>query len=186
MQTHISWVFIASPFVFKVKKPMELGFLDFSTLEKRRHFCQRELDLNRRLCPDIYLGVVPIYESASGFSFNAEGEIAEYSVKMQQLQSGWFLSQLLAKGLVGEKEIKRVICCLHRFYESEKPDPEIEVWGTPEKLKISTDENFAQVEPFVEKTISPFAFTIAVISLIRRLGRACGGSARGRSGRRGS
>ena len=158
MQTHISWVFIASPFVFKVKKPMELGFLDFSTLEKRRHFCQRELELNRRLCPDIYLGVVPIYESASGFSFNAEGEIAEYSVKMRQLQSGWFLSQLLAKGLVGEKEIKRVICCLHRFYESEKPDPEIEVWGTPEKLKISTDENFVQVEPFIGRTISPVAF----------------------------
>src|SRR5437762_13659199 len=158
MQTHISWVFIASPFVFKVKKPMELGFLDFSTLEKRRHFCQRELDLNRRLCPDIYLGVVPIYERASGFSFNAEGEIAEYSVKMRQLQSGWFLSQLLAKGLVGEKEIKRVICCLHRFYESEKPDPEIEVWGTPEKLKISTDENFVQVEPFIGRTISPVAF----------------------------
>src|SRR5437764_513430 len=158
MQTHISWVFIASPFVFKVKKPMELGFLDFSTLEKRRHFCQRELDLNRRLCPDIYLGVVPIYERASGFSFNAEGEIAEYSVKMRQLQSGWLLSQLLAKGLVGEKEIKRVICCLHRFYESEKPDPEIEVWGTPEKLKISTDENFVQVEPFIGRTISPVAF----------------------------
>src|SRR5881394_4242085 len=122
IQTHISWVFVTTPFVFKVKKAVNLGFLDFSTLEKRRHFCQRELDLNRRLCPDIYLGVVPIYERASGFSFNAEGEIAEYSVKMRQLQSGWFLSQLLAKGLVGEKEIKRVICCLHRFYESEKPD----------------------------------------------------------------
>src|SRR5438128_10418012 len=149
---------MAPPFVFKVKKPVNFGFLDFSTLEKRRHFCQRELELNRRLCPDIYLGVVPIYESASGFSFNAEGEIAEYSVKMRQLQSGWFLSQLLAKGLVGEKEIKRVICCLHRFYESEKPDPEIEVWGTPEKLKISTDENFVQVEPFVGRTISPVAF----------------------------
>src|SRR5438132_13889682 len=126
MQTHISWVFMAPPFVFKVKKPVNFGFLDFSTLEKRRHFCQRELELNRRLCPDIYLGVVPIYESASGFSFNAEGDpaaaaamaeeaIAEYSVKMRQLQSGWSLSQLLAKGLVGEKEIKRVICCLYRF-----------------------------------------------------------------------
>src|SRR5881392_852613 len=71
MQTHISWVFIASPFVFKVKKPMELGFLDFSTLKKRRHFCERELKLNRRLAPEIYLDVVPIYKSSSGFSFNA-------------------------------------------------------------------------------------------------------------------
>ncbi len=105
IQTHISWVFIAPPFVFKVKKPVNFGFLNFSTLEKRHHFCQRELELNRRLCPKVYLGVVPIYKSGSGFSFNAEGEIAEYSVKMR-----------------------------------------------------STDENFAQVEPFVEKTISPFAF----------------------------
>jgi hypothetical protein len=56
IQTHISWVFIASPFVFKVKKPVNLGFLDFSTLEKRHHFCQRELELNRRLCPETYGG----------------------------------------------------------------------------------------------------------------------------------
>jgi uncharacterized protein len=158
VQTHISWVFIAPPFVFKVKKAVNFGFLDFSTLEKRRHFCEREIELNRRLCPEVYLGVVPIYKTASGFSFNAEGEIAEYTVKMRELPSGWFLSELLAKGLVGETEINRVIACLHRFYESENPSPEIEQWGTPEKLKISTDENFAQVEPFAGRTISPVAF----------------------------
>jgi aminoglycoside phosphotransferase family enzyme/predicted kinase len=158
IQTHISWVFIASPFVFKVKKPVNLGFLDFSTLEKRRHFCQRELELNRRLCPDVYLAVVPIYKSASGFSFEPEGEIAEYSLKMRELPGGWFLRELLAKGLVGEKEIDRVISCFHRFYESETPNPQIEQWGRPEKLKISTDENFAQVEPFAGRTISPVAF----------------------------
>jgi aminoglycoside phosphotransferase family enzyme/predicted kinase len=158
LQTHISWVFVAPPLVFKVKKPVNLGFLDFSTLEKRRYFCERELELNRRLSPETYLGVVPVYESTSGFSFNAEGEIAEYSVKMRELPSGWFLSELLVKGLVGETEINRVISCLHRFYESETPTPEVEQWGTPEKLKISTDENFAQVEPFAGKTISPAAF----------------------------
>jgi aminoglycoside phosphotransferase family enzyme/predicted kinase len=158
LQTHISWVFIASPFVFKLKKPVNLGFLDFSRLEKRRHFCQREVELNRRLCPDVYLDVVPIYKVASGFSFNAEGEIAEYSVKMRELPRGWFLSELLAKGLVGETEINRVISTLRRFYESESPTPEIADWGTPEKLKVSTDENFAQVEPFVGQTISSVAF----------------------------
>jgi aminoglycoside phosphotransferase family enzyme len=77
---------------------------------------------------------------------------------MRELPSGWFLSELLARGLVGEMEINRVIACLHRFYESETPTPEIEQWGTPEKLKISTDENFTQVEPFVGRTISPAAF----------------------------
>src|SRR5947208_13394469 len=158
IQTHISWVFIAPPFVFKVKKAVNLGFLDFSTLEKRRHFCQRELELNRRLCPSVYLGVVPIYTSASGFSFKAEGEIVEYSVQMRELPGGSFLSELLTKNVVGEKEINRVISCLHRFYDWEKPDPTIEEWGRPEKLKISTDETFAQIEPIVGKTISPAAF----------------------------
>jgi uncharacterized protein len=158
IQTHISWVFIASPFVFKVKKPVNLGFLDFSTLEKRHYFCEREIELNRRLCPEIYLGVVPIYITASGFSFEAQGEIVEYAVKMRELPHGWFLSELLEKNLVAEKKINRVISTLHRFYQSETPTAEIEQWGTPEKLKISTDENFAQVEPFVGKTISSAAF----------------------------
>ena len=168
IQTHISWVFIASPFVFKVKKPVNLGFLDFSTLEKRYHFCQREIELNRRLCPEIYLDVVPIYEADSGFAFKPPGEIVEYAVKMKELPHGWpdrrslveggFLNELLEKNVVGEKEIDRVVSVLHRFYQTETPTPEIEQWGTPEKLKISTDENFTQAEPFIGKTISPAAF----------------------------
>jgi uncharacterized protein len=158
IQTHISWVFIASPFVFKVKKPVNLGFLDFSTLEKRRYFCQRELELNQRLAPKMYLEVAPIYKDAGGFSFETKGEIAEYAVKMRELPDGWFLSELFAKGLVGAKEINRVISCLHRFYESQRPSAEIEEWGRPQKLKISTDENFTQVEPFVGNTLSWVAF----------------------------
>src|SRR5437660_7168322 len=120
IQTHISWVFVASPFVFKVKKPVNLGFADFSTLEKRHNFCQREVELNRRLCPEVYLGVVPIFKTASGFSFESKtwqsplpaagdlevaapshGEIAEYCVKMKELSPGWFLSELLTKNSVG-------------------------------------------------------------------------------------
>lgn len=158
IQTHISWVFIASPFVFKVKKPVNLGFLDFSTLEKRHHFCQRELELNRRLCPEVYLGVVPIYARDGNFSFAANGQLAEYALKIKELAKGWFLRELLARELVGEIEINRVISRLHRFYDAQTPRPEVEEWGTPEKLKISTEENFAQVEAFVGKTISPAAF----------------------------
>src|SRR5207249_4840947 len=105
----------------------------------------------------VYLDIVPIYKSASGFSFKAEGEIAEYSVKMRELPGGWFLSELLVKRLVDENEINRVISCLHRFYESQPPSPVIEEWGRPEKLKISTDENFVQVGQFVGRTISPAA-----------------------------
>jgi aminoglycoside phosphotransferase family enzyme/predicted kinase len=158
IQTHISWVFIASPFVFKVKKPVNLGFLDFSTLEKRHYFCQREIELNRRLCPEIYLDAVPVYETDSGFSFKPPGKIVDYAVKMKELPHGCFLNELLEKNLVGEEEINRVISTLHPFYEAETPTTEIEQWGSPEKLKISTDENFTQVERFIGKTISFAAF----------------------------
>jgi uncharacterized protein len=158
IQTHISWVFIASPFVFKVKKPVNLGFLDFSTLEKRHYFCRREIELNRRLAPEIYLDAVSVYETDSGFSFKPPGKIVEYAVKMKELPHGCFLNELVEKHRVGEKEIDRVIFTLHRFYQAETPTTEIEQWGTLEKLKISTDENFTQVEPFIGKTISPAAF----------------------------
>ena len=161
IETHISWVFIASPFVFKIKKAVSLGFVDFSTLERRRYFCRRELQLNRRLCPEVYLAVIPIYEVDQGFSFdNAVGEIAEYAVKMRELATGWFLSELLARGAVGEAEINRVISRLRRFYESETPNPQIEELGKPENLKITTDENFSEIKPFVGKTISAIALDV--------------------------
>src|SRR6266540_5471448 len=75
VQTHASFVFIAPPFVYKVKKPVNFGFLNFSTLEKRRHFCEREVTLNRRLSPDIYLGVVPISTRDGRFTFGAGDEV---------------------------------------------------------------------------------------------------------------
>jgi uncharacterized protein len=161
IQTHISWVFIASPFVFKIKKAVSFGFVDFSTLEKRRYFCRRELELNRRLCPEVYLAVMPIFEIDRSFSFDdAGGEIAEYAVKMRELSPGWFLSELLARNAVGEVEIDRVISRLRRFYESETPNPQIEELGKPENLKITTDENFSEMEPFVGKTISAIALDV--------------------------
>ena len=137
---------------------MNLGFLDFSTLEKRHYFCRREIELNRRLAPEIYLDAVSVYETDSGFSFKPPGKIVEYTVKMKELPHGCFLNELVEKNRVGEKEIDRVIFTLHRFYQAETPTTEIEQWGTLEKLKISTDENFTQVEPFIGKTISPAAF----------------------------
>src|SRR4051794_2610360 len=77
-QTHISVVFLAGDFVYKLKKPVHLPFLDFSTLELRRHFCAEEVRLNRRLAPDVYLGVVPV--SADG-RFEGDGEPIEWAVK---------------------------------------------------------------------------------------------------------
>jgi len=84
IQTHISFVFITRNFVYKVKKAVDLGFLDFTTLEKRRFFCEKELELNRRLCGDMYLEVVPINRS-NVFKIKGEGETVEYAVKMKRM-----------------------------------------------------------------------------------------------------
>src|SRR5690349_16403411 len=87
LQTHISWVFLAGDEVYKVKKPVRLSFLDFSTLEHRRHFCHEEVRLNRRLAPDVYLGVVAIVAEGAGFRIVAPDDSGaiEYAVHMRRL-----------------------------------------------------------------------------------------------------
>src|SRR5262249_11297961 len=97
VQTHASFVFIAAPFVYKIKNPVIFGFVDFSTLEKRWHFCKREVALNRRLSPRIYLAVVPVCRAAHGFAFGGNGEVMEYAVKMRRLSPGHFLDQLVER-----------------------------------------------------------------------------------------
>jgi uncharacterized protein len=84
VETHISWVILTGPFAYKIKKPVNLGFLDFSTLEKRRHYCEEEVRINRRLCPTIYEGVVPLTGSPSHPTMSGEGPAFEYMVKMKQ------------------------------------------------------------------------------------------------------
>src|SRR5437870_2653660 len=72
--THISVVFLAGPYAYKIKKPVQFGFLDFSTLQKRHHFCHEEVRLNRRLAPDIYLGVVPVADGGTRLLMEGQGE----------------------------------------------------------------------------------------------------------------
>ncbi|HEY5705953.1 MAG TPA: AAA family ATPase [Terrimicrobiaceae bacterium] len=141
-----------------MKKPVSLGFLDFSTLEKRRYFSEREVSLNRRLSPDVHLGVVPIHSRDGILTFDAGGEAVEYAVKMYKLEDRYFLSQLLKRDEVARRDIDRIVSTLKTFYESQKPTDDIVKWGRIEKLKISTRENFRQTESFINITISAPAF----------------------------
>ena len=129
-----------------MKKPVNFGFLDFSTLEKRRHFCEREVALNRRLCPGVHLGVLPISLRNGRLSFAPGGKIVEYAVEMRRLPERWFLLRLLARGEVSERDVDAIVATLAPFYEAQKPTPEIEQWGRVAKLRISTDENFGKPE----------------------------------------
>ena len=157
-QTHSSYLLLAAPYAYKIKKPVNFGFLDFSTLEKRRYFSEREIELNRRLCPDVHLGVVPISLRAGRLTFEPGDEIVEYAVKMRQLDDRYFFLRLLKKDQIGTKDLDRIVSVLKAFYEAQKPTEEIAAWGRIENLKISTEENFRQTEDFIGFTISRPAF----------------------------
>ncbi|MFG0333805.1 MAG: AAA family ATPase [Maioricimonas sp. JB049] len=105
LETHISWVLLAGDWAYKIKKPVDLGFLDFSTLEQRRHFCEEELRLNGRLAPDLYLGVEPITGSEESPRMGGDGEVIEYAVKMRLFPQEMLLSRLIANGELRSDEI---------------------------------------------------------------------------------
>ncbi|MDR3402274.1 MAG: AAA family ATPase [Chthoniobacter sp.] len=158
LQTHASWVVLTPRFAYKVKKPVDFAFLDFSTLEKRRHFCEREVTLNRRLARQIYLGVVPISWKKNGLAFGIEGEIVEYAVKMRRLSARYFMLPLVKRGQVGTRDIDVIVAKLKAFYRDQLPSRDSARWGRVANLRISTDENFRQARTFIGRTISRPAF----------------------------
>lgn len=158
MQTHASWVVLTRRFAFKIKKPVDFGFLDFSTLDKRLHFCEREVMLNRRLCPGVHLGVVPISVKGGRLVFGSGDQVVEYAVQMKRLSHRHFMNELILRGRVGTREVNAIVATLKRFYASQTPGPEIARWGRVTRLRISTDENFRQTQAFVGVTITQAAF----------------------------
>jgi len=163
LQTHISWVFIAGDRVYKVKKPSAFGFLDFSTLRRREQACRREIALNRRLAPGLYLGVVPIYERRPGtdsrsvpnreaYSLSPPGRIVEYAVVMRLLPTRRLLSTLLERGAARASDIRRVARRIAAFHARATEAPPR--WRRVGVLEENLRENFRQTLPFLDKTVS--------------------------------
>jgi aminoglycoside phosphotransferase family enzyme len=154
IETHISLLFLTGNHVYKVKKPVDFGFLDFTSLEKRKFFCEQEVKLNRRLSPDIYLGVVKITKERKGVSLGGKGALVEYAVKMKQIPEEFLMDQLLEKKQVTPKMIEAVSEKLVRFYFAAETNDIIKSFAKPERVKQDTDENFEQTEKYVDVTIS--------------------------------
>lgn len=152
-QTHISWVFLTTNFVYKVKKAVDFGFLDFSTLEKRRFFCEKELELNRRLCGDMYLEVVPVNRSDC-IKINGEGETVEYAVKMKRIPEEKIMTRLLEDDKVDRKLIDRMAKIIAEFHLKAKTSKRIGEFGSLPMIEKNWRENFEQSEEFIGKTIS--------------------------------
>jgi aminoglycoside phosphotransferase family enzyme len=152
IQTHISFVFLTGNFVYKVKKAVDLGFLDFTTLEKRRFFCEKELELNRRLCGDMYLEVVPINRS-NAIKIKGEGETIEYAVKMKRMPQESMMSRLLEENKVDTTLIDRIAKILAEFHSKAETNTRISEFGSS-AIETNWKENFQQTEEFVGKTLS--------------------------------
>ena len=159
VQTHISAVFLTKRFVYKVKKAVNFGFLDFTTLEKRRFFCEKELELNRRLCGDMYLEVVPINRSDS-IKIKGEGETIEYAVKMKRIPQEKMMSRLLEKNKVDNSLIDRIAKIIAEFHLKAETNRRISEFGSIETIETNWKENYDQTEEFIGKTISSEDFEL--------------------------
>jgi len=154
MQTQMSFVFLTKEFVYKVKKAVDLGFLDYTTLEKRRFFCRKEIELNRRLCPDAYLGVVPVTRDNGAIRIGGRGETIEYAVKMRRLPQKAMMNVLLANDGVSAEMITGVVKKLAAFHQKAETNAEISAFGEIKAITRNTDENFSQTEKYIGRTIS--------------------------------
>jgi len=145
LETHISWVILTGPYAYKIKKPVDFGFLDFSTLAKRQHFCEEELRLNRRLAADIYLDVIPIYGSDAEPHFYPDGEIVDYAVKMRQFPQSAQLDRLLQQGALRGDYLDAIAKVVAQFHLTIESGEATKSFGEPAQIWQPVAENFAQI-----------------------------------------
>jgi hypothetical protein len=151
IETHISWILLTGEFAYKIKKPLNLGFLDFSTLAQRLHACCDEVQLNRRLAPDVYLDVVPITGTPAAPHLNGTGETIEYAVKMRQFPADATLDRLDAAGEMNVEQVEAIAITLARFHlQGCARAGEDSRWGSADAIWRPMAQNFAQIAPRLE------------------------------------
>jgi aminoglycoside phosphotransferase family enzyme len=154
MQTQMSYVFIAGDYVYKTKKPVNFGFLDYTTLDKRLTCCIKELELNRRLCPEAYLEVVPVTEDDGRIVMDGKGDVREYAVKMRRLPREAMMDVLLAEDKVTPEMLAGVAAVLADFHRKAATGEDIDEFGGTDWVFRNTDENFTQTEKYIGTTVS--------------------------------
>jgi uncharacterized protein len=183
VETHASWVLLTGHFVFKLKKPVDFGFLDFRTLQRRRHFCNQELTLNSRLAGDVYLGVVPVRDGPRGSyiddpdardvnghvpaahdtdapglaseSDSSENPIVDWAVKMRRLQDSDRADVLLKQGLLDTQKVQDLAELLVKFHANCETNEHIASLGSQSSIAINVQENFDKVRPLIASYAPP-------------------------------
>jgi uncharacterized protein len=154
LQTHISYVLLTGEFAYKIKKPANFGFLDFSTLEKRHYFCQEELRLNRRLSPDLYLAVKVIVQEGDRYRFTEEADpnaIAEYAVQMQQFPQEGLFSHLFQSGSLTPEMIQQLGVIVAEFHAVAEANAEIRDYGNRAAIQRVDASNYSISEAFIRR-----------------------------------
>ncbi|MFJ3484714.1 AAA family ATPase [Pseudomonas sp. NPDC090202] len=151
IETHISWVLLTGPYVYKIKKPVNFGFLDFTSLSAREHFCQQELKLNQRLTDNLYLEVLPVTGSAEAPQLGGAGEAIEYVLKMRQFPQDGLLSTLQSKGELTTAHIDDMARQIAEFHLSAPKVPVEHPLGTAESVMAPVTQNFEQILPFLSE-----------------------------------
>ena len=154
-ETHISWVILCGQFAYKIKKPVNFGFLDFSSLELRRHFCEEELRLNRRFAPELYLTVVPVTMGKRGVEIEGDGPAIDYAVKMRRFDEQQLLDTIAARGGLNTallRAIARELAQLHTGLPACYPDPDSDEPGTPAALHEAIEQNFQLIRQYAVAT----------------------------------
>jgi uncharacterized protein len=153
-ETHISLVFLTDRYAYKIKKPVDLGFLDFSTLDQRRFYCEQELTLNRRLSSGVYLEVVALHRDEQHYTFDGHGQVVEYAVKMRRLPAEGSLEALLHRDAVTAETMQAVARRLSAFHADHPLTAPSGSYGTLERISEDWEENFAQTTDYIGQTLS--------------------------------
>ncbi|HEY0714388.1 MAG TPA: AAA family ATPase [Polyangia bacterium] len=153
VSTHISWVFLTDDKAWKVRRPVDFGFVDFSTPEKRRRDCEEELRLNRRLAPDVYLGQASVHRDACGHNFLGRGDLVDHAVVMRRLDASSSAAALLARGELQPSHLTALAQCLAAFYQEAPERPELKTLAV---LRHNVEENLQGLEAsghFLDSTL---------------------------------
>ncbi|MBI1850550.1 MAG: AAA family ATPase [Planctomycetes bacterium] len=159
VQTHISYVLLTDDRVYKIKKPVRLPFLDFSTVEKRRHFCEEEVRLNRRISPSVYLGVRPIVATRTGHRFGRRPRGAvDFAVEMVRLPDADNAVTRLRDGRLEEGDVDRFAALVARFHSSARRGTEVDAYATNDAVAALVRGNLAEMTPFAGRELPREAF----------------------------
>jgi len=153
IQTHISYIFLTDRYAYKIKKAVDFGFLNFSTIDRRRFYCNEEVRLNRRLSPDIYEGVVELRETPHGAAFHGSGAIIDYAVKMRRLPADRMLDKLVDCGEITAQTMREISRVIAEFHRTALTSDTIADHGRLERIMYNWQENFEQTIPFEDTTL---------------------------------